>query len=124
MKNKALVIFFALLFGVVAIYQLSLTFQFNRVENKADEYSKRLISESEDNFDTKRRELKSYYLDSISDITVLNILSLEFTYDELKKNSMKLGLDLKGGINAILQISVKDILKTLSNDKLSLKNFY
>ena len=116
MKNKALVIFFALLFGVVAIYQLSLTFQFNRVENKADEYSKRLISESEDNFDTKRRELKSYYLDSISDITVLNILSLEFTYDELKKNSMKLGLDLKGGINAILQISVKDILKTLSND--------
>ena len=60
MKNKALVIFFALLFGVVAIYQLSLTFQFNRVENKADEYSKRLISESQDNFDTKRRELKRF----------------------------------------------------------------
>ena len=116
MKNKGLIIFFALLFGIVCIYQLALTFQFNSVENKAVEYSISVISDSEQNFDTKRRDVKLNYLDSISNLPVINFLSFEWTYEELKKESMKLGLDLKGGINAILQISVKDILKSLSNE--------
>ena len=106
----------AWLFGLVCIFQLVLTFQFNQVENRADEYTINLVDDSEENFDTKRRDLKLNYLDSISNIPVLNILIAEYTYDELKKKSMKLGLDLKGGINAILQISVNDILKTLSNN--------
>ena len=116
MKNKGLIKFFATLFGIVCIYQLALTFQFNSVENKAEEYSKSIISDSEPNFDSKRRDVKLNYLDSISNLPAFNFLSIEWTYEELKKESMKLGLDLKGGINAILQISVKDILKSLSND--------
>ena len=116
MKNKGLIKFFATLFGIVCIYQLALTFQFNSVENKAEEYSKSIISDSEPNFDSKRRDVKLNYLDSISNLPAFNFLSFEWTYEELKKESMKLGLDLKGGINAILQISVKDILKSLSND--------
>ena len=116
MQNKGLIKFLAWLFGLVCIFQLVLTFQFNQVENRADEYTINLVDDSEENFDTKRRDLKLNYLDSISNIPVLNILIAEYTYDELKKKSMKLGLDLKGGINAILQISVNDILKTLSNN--------
>ena len=110
MQNKGLIKFLAWLFGLVCIFQLVLTFQFNQVENRADEYTINLIDDSEENFDTKRRDLKLNYLDSISNIPVLNILIAEYTYDELKKKSMKLGLDLKGGINAILQISVNYIL--------------
>ena len=106
----------AWLFGLVCIFQLVLTFQFNRVENRADNYSTNLVDDTEENFDTKRRDLKIKYLDSISNIPVFNILIADYTYDELKKKSMKLGLDLKGGINAILQISVNDILKSLSNN--------
>ena len=91
-------------------------FQFNRVEERADNYAINLVEESEENFDTKRRDAKLRYVDSISNIPVFNILIADYTYDELKKRSMKLGLDLRGGINAILQISVKDILRTLSNN--------
>ena len=116
MKNKGLIKFFALLFGIVCIYQLVLTFQFNLVESEAVQYSTRMISDSEQNFDTKRRDIKLNYLDSIANLPVFNFLSFEWTYEELKKESMKLGLDLKGGINAILQISVKDILQNLSNN--------
>lgn len=116
MQNKGLIKFLAWLFGLVCIFQLVLTFQFNRVENRADNYSTNLVDDTEENFDTKRRDLKIKYLDSISNIPVFNILIADYTYDELKKKSMKLGLDLKGGINAILQISVKDILKSLSNN--------
>ena len=116
MQNKGLIKFLAWLFGLVCIFQLVITFQFNRVESRADNYSTNLVDDTEENFDTKRRDLKIKYLDSISNIPVFNILIADYTYDELKKKSMKLGLDLKGGINAILQISVKDILKSLSNN--------
>ena len=116
MKNKGLIKFFAWLFGLVCIFQLVLTFQFNQIENRADDHIINLVDDSEENFDSKRRDLKLRYLDSISNISVFNILIADYTYDELKKKSMKLGLDLKGGINAILQISVKDILKSLSNN--------
>ena len=116
MKNKGLIKFVAWLFGLVCVFQLLLTFQFNRVEERADNYATNLVEESQENFDTKRRDAKLRYVDSISNIPVFNILIADYTYDELKKRSMKLGLDLRGGINAILQISVKDILKTLSNN--------
>ena len=116
MKNKGLIKFVAWLFGLVCVFQLLLTFQFNRVEERADNYAVNLVEESEENFDTKRRDAKLRYVDSISNIPVFNILIADYTYDELKKRSMKLGLDLRGGINAILQISVKDILRTLSNN--------
>ena len=116
MKNKGLIKFVAWLFGLVCVFQLLLTFQFNRVEEIADNYAINLVEESEENFDTKRRDAKLRYVDSISNIPVFNILIADYTYDELKKRSMKLGLDLRGGINAILQISVKDILRTLSNN--------
>ena len=116
MQNKGLIKFLAWLFGLVCIFQLVLTFQFNQAENRADNYAVNLVDDTEENFDTKRRDLKIRYLDSISNIPAFNILIADYTYDELKKKSMKLGLDLKGGINAILQISVKDILKSLSNN--------
>ncbi|HIG89913.1 MAG: protein translocase subunit SecDF [Flavobacteriaceae bacterium] len=118
MQNKGLIKFLAWLFGLVCIFQLVLTFQFNQTENRADNYSTNLVDDTEENFDTKRRDLKVKYLDSISNTPVFNILIADYTYDELKKKSMKLGLDLKGGINAILQISVKDILKSLSNNSI------
>ena len=55
-------------------------------------------------------------MDSISNEEVFNIGVSNYTYNEVKENAMNLGLDLKGGINVILQISVKDILKGLANN--------
>ena len=116
MENKGLVKLFAILFGLVSIYQLSFTFKANQVEGKAKEIAISKIAESEAEYDTKRGIEEVRYLDSLSSQEVFNIGIANYTYGEVKDKAMNLGLDLKGGINVILQISVKDILIGLAND--------
>ncbi len=112
MQNKGLIKLFALLFGLVSIYQLSYTFIGNKLESDAEAYAINRVSESEDDYVSKREELETQYLDSIGDQTVFGFTN----YNEAKKKELNKGLDLKGGINVTLQISVKDILKGLAND--------
>ncbi|MDO6818970.1 protein translocase subunit SecDF [Zobellia sp. 1_MG-2023] len=112
MQNKGLIKLFALLFGLVSIYQLSYTFIGGKVENEAKSYAESRISEAEENYVSKREELETRYLDSIGDNSILGFTN----YNEAKKKELNKGLDLKGGINVTLQISVKDILKGLANN--------
>lgn len=116
MQNKGLVKLFALLFGLVSIYQLSFTFKANQIDNTAKEIAISRIPETEPNYDIKRGLEITRYLDSLSNEKVFDIGIASYTYKEVKNKAMNLGLDLKGGINVILQISVKDILKGLSNN--------
>ena len=116
MQNKGLVKLFALLFGLVSVFQLSFTIKSNQIESNASDFAIEKISNDEIDFDKKRNQEKINYLDSLSNISVYDILIAEYTYDEVKDRAMNLGLDLKGGINVILQISVKDILQNLSNN--------
>ncbi len=112
MQNKGLIKLFAILFGLVSIYQLSYTFIGNKFESDAETYAINSVPESEDDYVSKRQELETRYLDSIGDQTVFGFTN----YNEAKKKELNKGLDLKGGINVTLQISVKDILKGLAND--------
>jgi SecD/SecF fusion protein len=116
MQNKGLVKMFALLFGLVSIYQLSFTFKGNQLENKATQFAINKVADTETDYDSKRNLERISYLDSIKNKEVFNIGIAAYTYDEVKEKAMNLGLDLKGGINVILQISVKDILVGLAND--------
>ncbi|MFL1011881.1 protein translocase subunit SecDF [Flavisericum labens] len=116
MQNKGLVKLFAILFGLVSLYQLSFTFKANSIESEAEEIAINKISESEDDYRGKRSQEEANYLQSIATDTVYNIGIAKFTYNEVKQKAMNLGLDLKGGINVILQVSVKDILKGLANN--------
>ena len=111
MQNKGLVILFALLFGLVSIYQLSFTFKSNQLENEAETYAT-------NNYDNAEaiNEAEVRYIDSISNKEVYDIGIASFTGNEVKEKAMNLGLDLKGGLNVILQISVRDILYGLSNN--------
>jgi SecD/SecF fusion protein len=104
MQNRGLVKFFAILFALVSIYQLTFTFVAHNVESKAKAYAK---GDSE-------KEVK--YLDSIKKVEVLNLGFTSFTYEEVANKKINKGLDLEGGINVQLQISVKDILKGLANN--------
>lgn len=112
MQNKGLIKLFALLFGLVSIYQLSYTFIGGKVEDEAKSYAESRISDAEDNYVSKREALEASYLDSIGDNSILGFTN----YNEAKKKELNKGLDLKGGINVTLQISVKDILKGLANN--------
>jgi len=101
MQNRGLVKFFAILFALVSIYQLSFTFVADSVESKAKAFA------------AGNADKEISYLDSIGKEKVF--LGL-FTYDEVKDKKINKGLDLEGGINVILQISVKDVLKQLANN--------
>jgi len=111
MQNKGLIKLFAILFGLVSIYQLSFTFIANNVEEKAEAFAERQISEGEENFTEKRAVVAEKYLDSIGNESIF----AGITYNTSKDKELNKGLDLKGGINVILQISVQDLLKGLAN---------
>lgn len=111
MQNKGLIKLFALLFGLVSIYQLSYTFITSKIENDAEAYAAATVSTDVSDYVTERESVEARYLDSISKNPILGFTS----YEEAKKKELNKGLDLKGGINVTLQISVKDILKGLAN---------
>lgn len=116
MQNKGLIKLFVVLFALVSVYQLSFTLVTSRVEAKAEQYAKEKISENQPDYVAKREQVQARYLDSIGGQVVYNIGIAEYTYNEAKEKELNQGLDLKGGINVILQISVKDILKGLANN--------
>lgn len=100
MQNKGLVKFFAIIFALVSIYQLSFTFVTGHYEDKAKAFA---------NGDSEK---ELHYLDSIGNQTVF----LGQTFNEVRAKQINKGLDLEGGINVTLQISIKDILKGLANN--------
>ena len=113
MQNKGLIRLFAVILSVVCIYQLSFTWFAKNVENDAVIYSE----SKADATDTEALGvMEREYLDSVANEPVVNLGFTEFTYNEVKEKEINLGLDLKGGINAILEVSVRDILFGLSNE--------
>jgi len=103
MQNKAAIIILAIALGLVSVYQLSFTGATYKVRKDARVYAKGdLVKESQ-------------YLDSISTLTKEEWSFLGNTFKECQKKELNLGLDLKGGMNVILEVSVEDILKALSN---------
>jgi SecD/SecF fusion protein len=99
MQNKGLITVFAIALGLASLYQLSFTWVANNVASDAEEFA------------AGDSKVKATYLDSMMTQEVYPVLG--FTYSEVKKREMNLGLDLKGGMNVILEVSVKDVLKGL-----------
>ena len=110
MHNNGLIKFFAFCFTLVSVYQISFTFITSNVEDKASQYSINAISDSNENYADLREEKYNNYLDSISNESILGFTS----YKGAKDKELNKGLDLKGGIDVTLQVSVKDILKGLA----------
>lgn len=102
MQNKGLIRFFAILFAIVCIYQLSFTFVTNKVKKDAAAFA------------GGDAEKEMAYLDSIKKEPVYPIFG--YTYEEVEERQINKGLDLEGGINVTLQISVKDIIRGLANN--------
>lgn len=133
MQNKGAVKLFAILLGLACIFYLSFTWITKGVEEDAkayaenaassaktkkaaSEYSKGDASKELHFVDSIKGYLTDRYLDSMKKITVYDILIAEYTYEECQKNAINLGLDLRGGMNVTLEVSVIDIIKNLSNN--------
>lgn len=105
MQNKGVILTFAILLTLVCLYQLSFTFVTYKIKQDAKEYAQGDV----------QKELT--YLDSLSNEVVYNFLGLtKYTFKECQQREINLGLDLKGGMNVILEVSAVDILKSLSNN--------
>lgn len=104
MQNKGAIRTFAILLGLICVYQLMFTFKASQVEKAAKEFAK----------GDKQKE--QTYLDSMSSEVVYNLLGLKkYTFKEVKELELGLGLDLQGGMNVTLEVSVVDVIKSLSN---------
>jgi SecD/SecF fusion protein len=104
MQNKGVIFTFAILLAAVCLYQLSFTWKSKQIEKQAIEYAQG---------DPAKED---HYLDSISGEVVYNFIRLKkFTYKDVKELEINLGLDLKGGMNVTLEISVIDLIKAMSD---------
>lgn len=111
MHNKGLIRLFAILFGIVCIYQLSYTYIAGQIEENAELFAEAKVPTTEKNYADLREEKVRFYLDSVANEPYF----VGITYEDAKNKELNKGLDLKGGINVILQISVKDILRNMAN---------
>ncbi|OFY88598.1 MAG: protein translocase subunit SecDF [Bacteroidetes bacterium RIFOXYA12_FULL_40_10] len=126
MQNKGAIRLVAILIALACIYQLSFTWATRNQESKAKEYaanavkleqtspSFKLVSDLDKAFylDSLNRVKERYYIDSITAEKVY----LGFTYKEIKEKEINLGLDLKGGMNVMLEVSVPELVTSLSNN--------
>jgi SecD/SecF fusion protein len=104
MRNKGAILTLAIALTLVCIYQLSFTYVAEKVKSDAREYAQG---------DPVKEE---HYLDSIAHEEVYNILINSFTFREVQEREINFGLDLKGGMSVILEVSTVDVLKSLANN--------
>jgi len=103
MQNKAAIIIFTILFVLVSLYQLSFTWAAYQVNQDAKEYAHGDLNK------------QTHYLDSIANDKNSQYSFFGFSYNDIKSRELNLGLDLKGGMEVILEVSVVDVIKSLSN---------
>jgi SecD/SecF fusion protein len=133
MQNKGAIKIFAILLALACIFYLSFTWVTRGVENDAKEFAESISTSpvitsaakayASNNatkelfyIDSVKTKTVDRYLDSVKKQPVYDLLVASYTYEECKKREINLGLDLRGGMNVTLEISVADILKNLSNN--------
>jgi SecD/SecF fusion protein len=132
MQNKGAIRLFAILLALACAYYLMFTWVANGIEKDADAYAKNYVESSLTNNPqgktfSSEEERKAYidsavlaktnsYLDSLKKRPVYNLFVAQYTYDDVTKSRLNLGLDLKGGMNVTLEVSVAEIIRSLSNN--------
>ncbi|MDR1517481.1 MAG: protein translocase subunit SecDF [Dysgonamonadaceae bacterium] len=99
MQNKGFIRVFSISLTLICIFYLSFTLVGVQYDNKADKYSNGNLA------------LKNQYLDSLSSEKVY----LSYTLKQIREKEIGLGLDLKGGMNVILEVDAAQVLRALAN---------
>ncbi|MEI6677987.1 MAG: protein translocase subunit SecDF [Mariniphaga sp.] len=120
MQNRGLIRLLAIALALVCFYQLYFTFITYKVEKDAKAYGvkhARLKNPGSTPLESEAfaQKYEVSYLDSIASQPVYNFLGLrKYTYREVNEYAIPLGLDLKGGMNVTLEISVVDLIRAMS----------
>ena len=118
MEGKGFVKLLLVILILLSLLQVAYIIPTNRVEKKAEKIAQTKVSAMPDGIEkiSKKREHVSKYLDSMSSETIFSIpLLSDFTYNDLKKKQLALGLDLKGGQSVVLQVDTKKLISDLAN---------
>lgn len=132
MQNKGAISFFAILLALACLFYLSFSWITRSVESTARATAEQIASKPEITELAKKRangnaEIEKAFLDSVrlkAERTFLDsvrklpvdfpLYSYVFTYEDCKDHEINLGLDLKGGMNVTLEVSVADIIRNMS----------
>ena len=126
MQSKGAIRFVAILLLLASLWQLSFTLVTNVQENRAEKYAENKavaamqsaefskVAEADQAFylDSIKKDESRWYLDSISSEKIY----FGYTFKDVKSKSINLGLDLKGGMNVMLQVQLKDLVKALAGN--------
>jgi SecD/SecF fusion protein len=131
MQNKGIIRLFAILLALACAYYLMFTWVAAGIENDAEQFAQEYVS-TQEVIDASKKQAnanaektyldyqfnlkKNYYLDSLKKRPVYDIYITSYTYEDVKRRQLNLGLDLKGGMNVTLEVSVADIIRGLSNN--------
>ena len=126
MQSKGAIKAVAILLGLACIWQLSFTLVTNIQENKAKKYASEQIEVFKQSaaFSDIPEIDKAYYLDSLAKVKnrwYIDSISNQkvyfgYTYKDVKAKEINLGLDLKGGMNVMLQVQLEDLVSSLAGE--------
>lgn len=132
MQNKGAIRLFAILLTLACAYYLMFTYVGYGIDNDAKAYSEEYITRTDvlteakavsteekvqaTYLDSVKNSRKALYLDSLKNLDVIDLGPLKYTFEEVRNRQLNLGLDLKGGMNVTLEVSVSEIIRGLSNN--------
>ena len=123
MQSKGLIRLFAILLALASIWQLSFTAVTRIQEKKAAKFAAEKAQQFVD-ANNVAAEVREFVLDSVATIrnrAYIDSISAEkvylgYTYQAAKEKEINLGLDLKGGMNVMLQVQLEDLVKALAGN--------
>jgi len=111
MKTNKTTLIFSIVLAVACLFQLSFTWKSQQFEKSAKEFAKKMATKG-----MSEKEAYNRYIDSLGNSEIYSMGIAGFNYYECKKKEINLGLDLRGGINVILEVDKGAVVKVLSND--------
>ena len=131
MQSKGAIRLVAILLMIASLWQLSFTFVNGVQEKRAEKYAeaKAIAAENSAAFSKVADVDKAFYIDSVKKVAnrmYIDSISSEkvyfgYTFKEVQAKSINLGLDLKGGMNVMLQVQLEDLVRALSKNNQSVE---
>ena len=121
MQLKGLIRLFTIALILISLFQLSFTFFVRNFEKKEKAKVESQLRKEFPNLDDNARNALSddrlrLSLDSLSEKKVVKLGFTNYTYQEAKEQELNLGLDLQGGMNVVLEVSLDELVRNMSNN--------
>ncbi len=122
MQLKGLIKIFTIALILISLFQLSFTLVVNNFEKKQESKVRSQLKTSNPGMSEAELSLAAddklrFVLDSLSTKEIYNLGITKYTYQEAKEEQLNLGLDLQGGMNVVLEVSLDDLVRSMSNNR-------